>query len=427
MTRRRALAVFAAAVVFVAALNALVYSLYRSEVRAVSRTLDDRLTALGATTARWLPAVADGGGQDALLAALVAENRLEDAYVLDAGLRVVAGARTRAGTELNLLRVDEERLAGALDGRSSVGDGYSVEHAEVTAGYFGFVRGDARFVLALEAGAEYHAPAAALYATYLTAVALTLGIAVIFGVGLVLALRALERARLAHGRAERLAAVGQMAAMVAHEVRNPLGILRGQVELARERLGDQVPTREQERFVEMLSEIDRLNRLTGEFLSLARDAPLDRADVELGELAAETVEAARLATAAGGARLEVATPPAPIVVDGDRGRLRQALYNLILNAVQVGGPEVTVRVAAKADGDGRARLSVEDDGPGVPPELAKRLFEPFVSARPGGSGLGLTVARRVAEQHGGTLGLEPPPPGGRGACFSIHLPCKRGA
>jgi signal transduction histidine kinase len=334
---------------------------------------------------------------------------------------VVGGARTAAGP-LNLLRADEERLAAALAGAASIGFGYSIENARVTAAYFPFAvsgPGGGRRVLALEAGAEYHAPETRLFTTYLIAVGLTILIAATFGVGLGFALRALERARVEHGRAERLAAVGQMAAMVAHEVRNPLGILRGQVELARERLGDAVPSREKERFAEMLAEIDRLNRLTGEFLSLARDTPLDRDAVDLRALAGDTVEAARLATGAGE---RIVAGGDSLVVDGDAARLRQALYNLILNAVQVGGDSVTVTVAVVRRA-GRARITVTDDGPGIAPAVAARLFEPFASARPGGSGLGLAVARRVAEAHGGTLSLEAPV-GGRGACFAIDLPVR---
>jgi signal transduction histidine kinase len=209
-----------------------------------------------------------------------------------------------------------------------------------------------------------------------------------------------------------------MAAMVAHEVSNPLGVLRGQVELARERIGDGTPPRERERFAEMLGEIDRLNRLTEEFLGLARDLPIEREPVDLARLASTISEEARLA--APGARIDAVT--SPVEIDADPARLRQALLNLVLNAAQVGGDGVAIRIEVELAGE-RARASVIDDGPGVPAELAATLFEPFVGARSGGSGLGLAVARRVAERHGGTLVLESKP-GERGARFSLYLPRK---
>jgi signal transduction histidine kinase len=407
MTRRRALAVFAAAATLLVAVNALLFSLYRSEVRAIERGLDDRLVALGTTASKWL---ASAGDADALLLALANETRLEDAYVVDEAMRVSAGVRTRAGAPLNLLRVDHDRLAAALAGSASSGPGYSIEQAEVETAYFPILRSR---VLALEAGAEYHAPATRVYATYLVAVALTVLVAIVFATGLGVALRSLERARVAYGRAERLAVVGQMAAMVAHEVRNPLGILRGQVELARERLGD----RERERLDDMLAEIERLNRLTDEFLGLARDLPIEVAPVELAQLARTIADEARVA--APDASLVVSAAE-PIEVSADADKLRQSVLNLVLNAIQVGGSGVAIRLEVTRAGK-RARITVADDGPGIPTELAATLFEPFVSARPGGSGLGLAVARRIAERHGGVLVLESPP-GERGARFSIYLP-----
>ena len=412
MTRRRALVVFAAAAALLVALNALVYSMYRSEARAVAAPLDDRLSALGATTARWL--ASEPGEAPQLLAALVAANRLEDAYVIGPDLRVTAGVRTLAGAPLNLLRVDQDRLTAALGGHASVGDGYSVDNARVEVGYVPVMGGR---VLALEAGAEFHAPARRIRATYLVAVALSALVALVFAAGLGLALRALERARVAHGRAERLAAVGQMAAMVAHEVRNPLGTLRGQVELARERLPADAPPRERERFAEMLVEIDRLNRLTEEFLGLARDTPLARDELDLAALATALAGELEPVATEAGARIDVSAP-APAAVRGDADKLRQAIRNLVLNAIQVGARAVRVEVAAERAG---ARLTVSDDGPGVPAALATTLFEPFVTARRGGSGLGLAVARRVAEGHGGTLALESRP-GAPGARFSIYIP-----
>ena len=416
MSRRRVLAVLAAALGLLVAINALVYSLYRSEVRAVTGTLDDRLVALGVTSARWL---ASAGDADALLGVLVRENRLEDAYVVDPALRVTAGVRTRAGQPLNLLRIDEPRLTAAFEGRPSIGSGYSVANATVETAYFPVRQGNATRVLAIEAGAEYHAPADRLRQTYVVAVSLTALAAGVFAVGLLLALRALERARLAHGRAERLAAVGQMAATVAHEVRNPLGILRGQIELLRERLAPAAPPREQERFGEMLAEIERINRLTEEFLDLTRDVALETTKVELGALVAAIAEEAPLVAPGAEIIAEVAAAGA-LTVHADPAKLRQAILNLVLNATQIGGAGVRVTLDTAADGD-RARISVTDDGPGVPAGLATSLFEPFVTARAGGTGLGLAAARRIAERHGGSLVLESRP-GARGARFSIYLP-----
>jgi signal transduction histidine kinase len=396
MTPRRALAVFVAAVVLLAAVNALVYRLYRSEQVTVEAALADRLTALGATAAHSYAQFDD----PRLLTTVVDDNHLDDAYVVDAGMRVVAGAHTSPGV-LELGRVDLPRFKIALEGQRPA----TSEHVA----YFPITR--AR-VLALEPGPAFRAPASQLRTTFISTVALSVFAVAVFAVGVMLALRSLERARLAYGRAERLAAVGQMAAMVAHEVRNPLGILRGQVELAREKLPAEAPARERERFDEMVAEIDRLNRLTEEFLGLARDVPLSTEQVDLGALAKDIAEQAQVA--AKDAAIEASGAG---TAEADAAKLRQAIYNLVLNAVQVGAHSVRIEVEGE-------RVTVADDGPGVPPELAATLFEPFVTARPGGSGLGLVVARRVAERHGGRLVLEPSE---RGARFSIYLKRTHGA
>ena len=395
MKRRRALAVLAAAVALLVALNALVYSLYRSEVRTVAASLNDRLTALGSTAARFLATTDD----PALLSVVVKQNRLEDAYIVGPTLEVTAGVRTKPG-RLNLLRVDQDRMASALAGKASVGDGYSVANARVESAYFPMTNGR---VLALEAGAEFHEPEARLRTTYLTAVGVSVFAVAVFALGLLLALRALDRARLAYGRAERLAAVGQMSAMVAHEVRNPLAVLRAHLELARER--DQA---QRERYDDMLDEVERLNRLTQEFMSLARDTPLVVEPVDLLDVAHVVSANARLAITT----LEVEVSGPTVLLEGDRGKLEQALYNLVINAGQVGAQHVRIDVSEGG------RVVISDDGPGIPPDVATTLFDPFVTKRPGGSGLGLAVVKHVVERHGGTIRLEP---SARGARFSITL------
>jgi signal transduction histidine kinase len=400
MTRRPLLFVLAGTFVLVAALNLVVYSLYRSGRQAIERGLGERLEALGRTTARLL---AGGGDANVLLEALVVENGLEDAYVYDAAFQVLAGARSAAGTRVNLLRLDVARAQAALERRPSVAGGAALADVPLETGYFPVADGRA---LAVEAGADFAAPATRLAPVWWSAVGLSVALGAGFVALALRALRALERARLT-----------QIAAMVAHEVRNPLGILRAQAELLAERLGPDVAARERARLAEMLAEIDRLNALTDEFLALARDPPLEAAECDVAALLTATVERVRRDPAAAEAKIELHADHA-LAVRADRGKLEQALFNLIRNAVQIGGPGVAVTVGATR-AEGAVRISVADDGPGIAPELRASLFEPFVGARPGGSGLGLAVARRVAERHGGRLVLDPT---ARGASFSLYLP-----
>jgi two-component system, OmpR family, sensor kinase len=402
MTRRQAILVLTAAFALLGALNALAYAIYRDAARTVGAELDARLDALGRTAADWMQSPSD-----AALRALAEKNRLEDAYVFDRSRRVLAGAHTPAGTTVSLLRLDGARVDAALAGRPSVAWGYSLEGVHIESGYFGVARGS---VLALEAGAGYRAPARRVRDTWFLGIALSLALAVLFALGLFAALRAQARAQ----RSERMALVGQMAAMVAHEVRNPLGILKMQTERLGEKLGGDMPARERERIGEMLGEIERISRLTSEFLTLARETPLELAEADVGRLVEETVDAARSAHP----HIESRLPEERLCARVDADKLRQVMLNLVLNAVQMGGSAVQVRVVAEKR-DGRIEVRVSDDGPGVPEELRPGLFEPFVSNRPGGSGLGLAVARQIVERHGGKLMLLP---SSRGATFAFTIP-----
>ena len=398
MTRRQATMVLAATLALAGIVNVLAYGIYRSARNAVAYTLDQELEALGRSSARWM-----ADARDATMQALADEHHLDDAYLIDARGRVLAGAHRKAGTQLE--GFDAQRWQRAFDGWPG------------TAG----VRGDRsmfaveqmRAVLVLEAGAAYRAPERVLRTAWLGGVAVSLALVIVFFWTLQRTLAALERARVEHGRSERLAALGQMAAMVAHEVRNPLGILRAQAELMREK-----NPAGRERLDDMLSEIDRINRVTEEFLALARDAPLQLADCDVRSVVSAAIERARLAPQIRDAELEVALPDAPLPVRADEAKLRQVLFNLLLNAAQMGGAGVKVHIEAVRDGAG-VLVRVRDEGPGVPKEVRDRIFEAFVSARPGGSGLGLAAARHIVERHGGRLELEE---SARGASFAIHLP-----
>jgi signal transduction histidine kinase len=401
MTPRQATFVLAATLALAGIINVLAYGIYRSARNAVAYTLSEELEALGRSTARWM-----AEANDATMRTLCDDHHLDDAYLVDSHGRVLAGAHRVAGSQVD--HFDAQRWQRAFDGWPGVAGAHRSE------AMFAVERPGLRSVLVLEAGQAYHAPERVLRTAWLGGVAVSVALVIVFFAALRRTLGALERARLEHGRAERLAALGQMAAMVAHEVRNPLGILRAQVEIAREKGG----TLPRERMDDMLAEIDRINRVTEEFLALARDAPLQLADLDVRSVVAGAIERAKMAPLIREAQLDVALPDAPLPVRADEAKLRQVLFNLLLNAAQMGGAGVKVHVEAVREGKG-VLVRVRDEGPGVPAEVRERLFEAFVSARPGGSGLGLAAARHIVERHGGRLELED---SARGASFAIHLP-----
>ncbi len=223
------------------------------------------------------------------------------------------------------------------------------------------------------------------------------------------------QARLA--RSEKLATLGQLAAAIAHEVRNPLAIIRSSVQNVAESLpGADEEGRKSCLFI--TEEIDRLTKVTHALLGFARPLELKPAPIAVRDLFDRTELPAGMIVQGKALRLLRADTPAPLRVEGDSDLLCQALLGLIANAVEAtpSGGEVTLEAAAK---NGGVELAVIDSGPGVPPELRARIFEPFFTTRPRGHGLGLAVIRQIVEAHGGRIEVGDRP--GGGARFALSL------
>lgn len=224
-------------------------------------------------------------------------------------------------------------------------------------------------------------------------------------------------------RLDRLAELGRVAAIIAHEIRNPLSGIRGFAGLlqrrARER-GDAASLRWLERVFEG---VERADRIIDSVLFLSRPRPLDTADVDPAGLLRRVVETtARERGVPEGVRIRLETDRAPRTVRADALRLEQALGNLLRNALEAVGERGEIVVFARSVGE-EILLGVEDDGPGVPEEVRDRLFEPFFTTRTEGAGLGLALVRRIAELHGGSARHETPRRGG--ARFLVALPAQR--
>jgi two-component system sensor histidine kinase HydH len=211
-------------------------------------------------------------------------------------------------------------------------------------------------------------------------------------------------------RARHLAALGEMSAVLAHEIRNPLASLKGHAQLLVEGLGGQErPLAKAERVVQ---EAVRLERITSDLLDFVRQGELDRAPADLAALVRHAVE-----EVVPPERLRLTLPAAPVTLAVDAPKLRQVLDNLVRNAVQSGDGPVEVALGARG---GEVTLTVRDHGPGIAQGQEERIFEPFVTTRVRGTGLGLAIARRIADRHGGSLTARNHPQGG--AVFRLTLP-----
>jgi signal transduction histidine kinase len=221
-------------------------------------------------------------------------------------------------------------------------------------------------------------------------------------------------------RAERLAAVGQLAAGVAHEIRNPLTSIKLLIQTSRRDPAAGGLSEEDLDLIEQ--EIQRLEQAVQTFLNYARPPKLERSPCDLTLLVRRTFGLVRGRAESQHVTLQFKEPEHPLVIDADRGQLQQVLVNLALNALDAmpQGGTLDVRVVRKSENE--VELTVTDSGTGIAPDVLNQLFEPFVTAKETGLGLGLVVSRRIVEDHGGTITGANRKEGG--ACFVIRLPVK---
>ncbi|MBL8200121.1 MAG: HAMP domain-containing histidine kinase [Chromatiales bacterium] len=221
-------------------------------------------------------------------------------------------------------------------------------------------------------------------------------------------------------RHQRLAALGEMAATLAHQIRTPLSAALLYASNAAN--AGLAANRRDELLGRAIGCLNNLEQLVSDMLGFARGAAASNAPVALADIAMAITNASP-ALVRPGQHLNVAPLPASAVVCGSREALVGAVLNLITNALQAAGPNAAVDVDARIDGQ-MAEIRVTDNGPGVPAALRPRIFDPFFTSRPDGTGLGLAVVRSVAEAHGGDIRLDSQD--GAGARFVLRLPLAAG-
>ncbi len=202
-----------------------------------------------------------------------------------------------------------------------------------------------------------------------------------------------------HG--ERLKTLGEMAAVMAHEVKNPLAVIRSSVQILAGRVSD----KETELTTLVITEVDRLNRLIEDFLQYARPAPLRLQLVAVEELLGSALKFLEPVIGEKNIRVEKLSPKKGLKILADPNQLRQVFLNLLLNATQAVKPGGEIKVGFEATGNS-VRVFISDNGPGIPQDKLKFVFEPFWTTKTRGTGLGLAIAQRIVNEHGGRLILK---------------------
>jgi signal transduction histidine kinase len=233
--------------------------------------------------------------------------------------------------------------------------------------------------------------------------------------------RAYEQLRATFDRlrlVDRLSALGALSAGMAHEIKNPLGSIMGSIEILESAVPEQDEKRE---FVAILKkEIQRLSRILSNHLDLARPGAPERGPQDMGKIVQSVVELTRQQAEQQGVQLHVRVPEGLPTVMVDGQQLRQAILNLMINAIQALPEGGGVWVAIEEEEE-RLRILVEDDGPGLDEESQRRALEPFYTTKESGTGLGLSIAFQIADRHGGDLRGENREEGGDRFCLQIPV------
>jgi two-component system NtrC family sensor kinase len=220
-------------------------------------------------------------------------------------------------------------------------------------------------------------------------------------------------------RVEKLAAVGELAAGVAHEINNPMAIIRGNAEVLLMELAPDHPSREEAEVI--AQEVGRVERIVGNLLTFARRQRKAVKRVSVDRVLEEILRQVGHQVPLDGIELRRELALGATEIEGDENQLRQVFTNLIVNAVQSMEKGGILTVTSSWDGEaGVCRVEVADTGEGIPQEQIKDIFTPFFTTKQSGTGLGLSVSYGIVENHGGTIAVTSAP--GQGSSFLVTLP-----
>ncbi len=224
-------------------------------------------------------------------------------------------------------------------------------------------------------------------------------------------------------RSEKLSTLGEMAAVLAHEIRNPLGSIRGTAEILKD---DYKPGDPKHEFIEIqIKETERLNRVVEDFLHMARPQPVDMRPCQVQDELDTILFLVSNDARERQIKLVLQPPAVPVIISADGEKLRQAFLNIAINALQATPPGGSVIISTTVYQTALCEIRFRDTGPGIDAETLGRIFEPFFTTKPDGTGLGLAITRRIIESHGGTLLVESEP--GHGTTVTVRLPMQDAA
>jgi signal transduction histidine kinase len=274
--------------------------------------------------------------------------------------------------------------------------------------------GDVVAILGVEAGAGFFTQLRQLTTLIVLITALGVTVVIVLGLLFYAQTRSLDRAEAAVVRKDNLATMGRMVANIAHEIRNPLSVIRTSSERLRRKYKD-----DDDAFSYISEEVDELNRILTGYLQFAQSQTAEFSPQPARKIISRCLLSVQPDVAQ--KRLEVVEklPADEVYVNGDENRIRQAVLNVLLNAVQAAEKEGRVEVALAAN-DAHVEVVVSDDGPGIDAKLLSEVTKPFFTTKADGSGLGLNIAQTIVEEHDGSLDIQSRP--GEGTRVTMTFP-----
>jgi len=221
-------------------------------------------------------------------------------------------------------------------------------------------------------------------------------------------------------RQERMAEIGKFSTIIAHELKNPLGIIKGSINILAKKNTSKETRETMVKYIN--EEVTRLNQLAEEFLVFARPAPPKKENIDLSEIIYKLkvlAESQREEEKA--VKVKIESEEEGVIIHADKNQVFQALLNLLENGIQSSPEGEVVTIAFRTEGGG-VKIEISDNGPGVRPEDREKVFEPFFTRKEKGTGLGLSIVKKIVEMHAGRINLSESKTGG--ACFTIWLPKK---
>jgi signal transduction histidine kinase len=351
------------------------------------------------------------------------ENQLQGVYVVDETNRVIASSRNllSPGDALPFLEEDSTASFQALTGSPAAAPMQVIAGSRFKSAYAPVKNtlGDVVAIVAVQASAGFFELIGIFQRGIILGGVVAVLLVILFSAFLFWAIKLLIKTHESLRQSERLAAMGQMAATVAHEIRNPLGIIKGAADVLTSKYSN--PDEPDELFEYIPSEVRRLNRLVSDFLTFARDRELETDADDLQKSVEKTLISLKDEIQSANVKLVEEFEELP-PVRHEEDAINQLVLNLGLNAIQAmkDGGALTVRLKnERRKGRQYARVEIEDTGCGFEVDKAK-IFEPFYTTKTNGSGLGLAICNRLVEKHGGWFEVDSEP--GKGTSIRFYLP-----